>query len=176
MAMDSISERRVAIGEMVVAQQTGCLSMLVGSCIGLFLHVPAARVAVACHILLADSGGCTEMPGRYADTAVAEALRRILTNRVQVQDIVASVIGGANMFGGGSTGRIGLQNETIVKQHLAALCLPIAIDDCGDNVARRIHMDVQTGQIKIVKLLSFGSHRVPDQIPHSYNLSQRHRR
>ena len=54
-----------------------------GSCIGLTFYDDTVKVGAMVHIMLPDSAGRTERPGKYADTAIALLLKRTHGTRVQ---------------------------------------------------------------------------------------------
>ena len=69
----------IAIGQIGVAKGGGVLRTFVGSCVGLVLHVGSQRAAGLAHVMLPASNGRGTPPGKYADTALAELLKQLLT-------------------------------------------------------------------------------------------------
>ena len=60
----------VAIGRWAVAAEPAAIRTLLGSCVGVVLYDRVARLGGVAHIVLPDSRGATEHPGRFADTAI----------------------------------------------------------------------------------------------------------
>lgn len=58
------------MGEIAVAGNGDVLRTLLGSCLGVALYERRLRVGALGHIVLPDSLGRTEPPGKFADTAV----------------------------------------------------------------------------------------------------------
>ena len=48
-----------------------------GSCIGLTLYDSSVRVGAMVHIMLPDSAGRTDRPGKYADSAIVLLLKEL---------------------------------------------------------------------------------------------------
>jgi chemotaxis protein CheD len=70
-----------------------------GSCIGLTLYDDTLKVGAMVHIMLPDSAGRTDRPGKYADTAIVLLLNELTklgckNNR----SLSAKMAGGACMF------------------------------------------------------------------------------
>lgn len=150
-------ERSVGIGAIDVLKESGVLRTLLGSCIGLVLHDTRRRVGGMAHIVLPRSGGQSNLPGRYADTAVPELLRLIAAAGGEVRSLTAKIAGGATMFGPDRTNAIGEQNLAEVEKFLDAARIPVVTRHCGGRQGRRLAYDVRTG---LVQLEMVGSHPV----------------
>ena len=87
------------MGEIAVARGGGVLRTLLGSCVGLALYDTRLKVAGLGHIVLPASLGRTELPGKFADTAVPAIVRQMhqLVNNQRLRPH-AKIAGGANMF------------------------------------------------------------------------------
>ena len=60
----------VPMGRWAVAAAPSQIRTLLGSCVGVVLHDRAARIGGVAHIVLPDSRGAADHPGKYADTAI----------------------------------------------------------------------------------------------------------
>ncbi len=139
----------IRMGEMAVAQSEGVLRTLLGSCIGLALYDRRQRVAGIAHIVLPDSRGNTETPGKFVDTALP-ALCAAMEELAGIPlKLVARLAGGANMFATDAARRIGDQNIEAAEALLKTLRIPVVGRHCGGTQGRRMTMDVATGAITI---------------------------
>lgn len=146
----------VAMGQWAVVEAPSRLRTLLGSCVGVILYDRKGRVGGLAHVVLPDSRGATDHPGKYADTAVpaliAEVERR-LGGRSDGR-LVAKLVGGASMFPGGAPSsnavlNIGRLNQEAVEAILGARRVPILARDLGGGGGRNLTFDVATGIISI---------------------------
>jgi chemotaxis protein CheD len=87
------------MGELAVCQKGECLRTLLGSCLGVALYDRRLKLGGLVHVVLPQSPGPSELPGKYADTAIPELLRQMrLLARGEPLRTVAKLAGGANMF------------------------------------------------------------------------------
>jgi chemotaxis protein CheD len=139
------------MGEMAVAQGEGLLRTLLGSCLGVALYDRRLKIAGLAHVVLPHSQGTTELPGKFADTAIPELLRRLaaLAGGESLK-LTAKLAGGANMFtAAGAPGTIGEQNAAAVEDVLAAQRIPIVARHLGGEQGRRMTLDTTSGQVTI---------------------------
>ena len=139
------------MGEIAVARNTGVLRTLLGSCLGLALYDRRFRVAGLGHIVLPAAQGRTDLPGKFADTAIPEIIRQMqkLVDEKRLQ-LHAKIAGGANMFTTADAGNsIGVQNALAVERLLDELRIPIIGRHCGGEQGRRMMLDTATGVVTI---------------------------
>ena len=90
----------VAIGQWAVAAAPAKIRTLLGSCVGVILYDRVARLGGLAHIVLPDSRGAADHPGKFADTAIPAMIAEI-ERKFQVKAngrLVAKLVGGASMF------------------------------------------------------------------------------
>jgi chemotaxis protein CheD len=153
-AMPNDPVHPVAIGRWAVAAAPSQLRTLLGSCIGVALHDRAAKVGGLAHVVLPDSRGDAEHPGKYADTAIPALIADIerATGARPAGRLVAKLAGGASMFpvGQGPPSRnIGRMNQEAVEAVLSALRIPILARDLGGDGGRNMTFDPATGRVWI---------------------------
>ena len=141
----------VGMGQIAVASYSGTLRTLVGSCVSVALCDPKLHLAGLAHILLPDSHGPTEEPGRFANTAITELLRQLneLLKKDESARWTAKIAGGAAMFPGHDSMTIGSQNVTAVESSLRENSIPVMEKACGGEHGRRVTIDVATGSMKV---------------------------
>jgi chemotaxis protein CheD len=111
-----------------------------GSCIGLTLYDDTLKVGAMVHIMLPDSAGRTDRPGKYADTAIPLLIRELeKLGCKNTRSLVAKMAGGACMFEYfGANLNIGERNAEKVRAILKANNIKLAADDVGGKVGRSV--------------------------------------
>lgn len=131
-----------------------------GSCIGLVIHDTVRATGGLVHIMLPDSQGRTDRPGKYADSAVELLVKELVRNGCKPSSLVAKIAGGAAMFRttAGSL-NIGERNIEAVKIRLKSRGIPLSGEDVGGSVGRTItYFPGENGKI-LVKIAN-GTHKV----------------
>ena len=143
MAMIGIGEYRVGSFQMV--------TIGLGSCIGLTLYDDRQRVGAMVHIMLPDSAGRKDRPGKYADTAVPLLLQELDALGCKNRNIVAKMAGGASMFEYfGANLNIGERNAEKVREFLAREHIRLAAEDIGGKVGRSVtFIPAQEGKVSV---------------------------
>ena len=145
----------VAIGQWAVAAAPVKIRTLLGSCVGVILHDRVARLGGLAHIVLPDSRGSADHPGKFADTAIP-ALINDMEQQLQVKPrsrLVAKLVGGATMFATSSKPNtamnIGELNQQAVERILGDLRIPILARDLGGGSGRHLTLDTASGIVAI---------------------------
>jgi chemotaxis protein CheD len=120
-----------------------------GSCIGVAVLDRASLAAGLAHVVLPESRPGTPSPGKFADTAVPELLRRVTGLGASAPRLHAVLVGGAQMFSTGASGAldIGRRNEQAVTAALAAAGIPITTTLTGGNAGRTLRVHIGTGLV-----------------------------
>jgi chemotaxis protein CheD len=145
----------VAIGQWAVASAPAKIRTLLGSCVGVVLHDRVARLGALAHIVLPDSRGATDHPGKFANTAIPAMIGEI-ERKYQVKAngrLVAKLLGGASMFATGGNAssvlQIGLMNQEAVERILGELRIPIMARDLGGVSGRHLTLDTTSGIVAV---------------------------
>jgi chemotaxis protein CheD len=110
-----------------------------GSCIGLTLYDETVKVGAMVHIMLPDSAGRTDRPGKYADTAIPLLVKELEALGCKNRSLIAKMAGGACMFEYfGANLNIGERNADKVRTLLKANNIKLAAEDVGGKVGRSI--------------------------------------
>ena len=141
----------VPIGRWGVAAAPFAIRTLLGSCVGVVLYDKVARLGGVAHIVLPDSRGAVEQPGRFADTAIPALIAAMeqAAGRAARGRITAKVAGGAAMFQTGSALNIGKQNCEAVDAILAQLGIPVLARDVGGEAGRHLTLDTRSGIVTV---------------------------
>ena len=139
----------VCIGQIAIADSSGLLRSVLGSCVGVALYHPRKRVGVLAHVVLPASEGRSGHPGRYANTAIPEALRLMDEHDADPGGVTAKIVGGASMFGNNGPVQIGQANIEAVTEALRRANISIAAQHIGESKGRRITLDCETGDLTV---------------------------
>ncbi len=122
-----------------------------GSCIGLTLYDPNLKLGAMVHIMLPESGGRADRPGKYADTAVPLMVRELVALGCKNRSIVAKIAGGACMFEYFGTGlNIGERNAEKVRVLLKECHIQLCAEDVGGKVGRSVtFLPADSGRVMI---------------------------
>ncbi len=153
---------RVGIAEYKTATYPHILSVIgLGSCVGICLYDPVAKIGGMAHILLPDSSNINNArrkPGKFADTAVNALLQKMIDEGSKKENIKAKIVGGASMFSTTSSDTNGIfamgpKNVGAVKNVLASKGINIDAEDTGGSQGRTIEFHIGTGKIIIKTML-----------------------
>jgi chemotaxis protein CheD len=141
----------VRMGELVVSANPSdeLVALGLGSCIGLAIVDRNAAVAGLAHIVLPESHPGDRRPGKFADTAVPELVKRMVAAGAAKRRLETAIVGGARMFEMSGALDIGARNEEAVRAELARLRVPVRAAETGGNQGRTVRIAVGTGVITV---------------------------
>jgi chemotaxis protein CheD len=152
-----MAQRKVMIkmGEGAVTHSPHLISSTgIGSCVVVTIYDPRSKKGGMAHIMLPGSNGLngTDSPYKYTDTAIVCLLKKLLSMGSAQQDIVAKMVGGAQMFlCSNDTGPgIGKQNISSVRRILGQEQIPLSGEEVGGNCGRNVDFYLDSGRV-IVK-------------------------
>ena len=127
------------------------MALGLGSCVGVCAFDAQAGITGLAHVVLPDSGGSAETPGKFADTAVPHLLEQMARLGANVSRIKVALAGGAQLFafkGGGPRLEIGLRNAEAVSAQLKQRNIPVVATDLGGNTGRTVHL-MPDGRVRV---------------------------
>jgi chemotaxis protein CheD len=128
----------IGIGEYKVGSFP-MMSIGLGSCVGLIFYDTDKHIGAMVHIMLPDSSGRKDRPGKYADTAFPLLLQELAALGSRKQSIVAKIAGGASMFQYfGNNLNIGERNIERIKALLEEHHIRLVAEDVGGKVGRSV--------------------------------------
>jgi chemotaxis protein CheD len=143
----------VGIGQLAVSKSPNdvLIAYGLGSCVGMSVYDPAARVAALVHVLLPDSQGKaadSKEPARYADLAVEELLRQMTGMGALRSRLLLKLAGGAAVLGAANAAKfkIGERNAEAILERIERLGLRAAARDLGGTRGRTLELHVATGK------------------------------
>jgi chemotaxis protein CheD len=153
MIATSTSVIAVGLGDLFVSKTEDLVAYSLGSCVGICLWDPAAKVAAMSHVVLpAAPAGPVTLPGKFGDTAVPAMLDALLRAGAQKFRLQCKIAGGAAVLalgGGGSLPKIGDRNVESVKTALAKAGLRISGEQTGGNQGRTVRLEPASGRVLV---------------------------
>lgn len=149
-------ERTVGLGDAIVTRAGDfvIVTHALGSCVGLTLWDPLARVGGMLHSQLPVSSLDPERaeaePFLFTDTGVAECLRRLYTLGADRRRVVAKLAGCAEAVGAtGSSFRVGQRNLAVARRVLWKNDIVIKGEAVADTRPRTLFLDMETGETTV---------------------------
>jgi chemotaxis protein CheD len=132
-----------------------------GSCIGLTIYDRDLRIGAMVHIMLPESSGRPDRPGKYADTAVPLLLGKLADRGSQRSSLVVKMAGGACMFEYfGNNLNIGERNATKVRAVLKENNLRLVAEDIGGKAGRTVAFYPEEGGKVTVRSADGAAHEI----------------
>ena len=154
----SVAGRKcVGIADLHVATsaQDEIVTYALGSCLGITMHDPVAKVGGLVHVMLPDSSidpaKAQKQPGMFVDTGVPTLLDRMTRSGAQKARLrIAVADGAAQRAAGKDLFQIGERNWKALEAWMGAQGLRfVATDVGGSNLARTMTLAVGTGSVEI---------------------------
>ncbi|MEN6610282.1 MAG: chemotaxis protein CheD [Methanoregulaceae archaeon] len=150
----------IGIGEHCVGKNA-MTSIGLGSCVALILYDDSRKIGAMAHVMLPDSGGKDDRPGKYADTAMKLLLPALSPDPLHNRKITAKLAGGASMFEYfGKNLNIGERNVEALKKYLAEKKIRIVAEDVGGKVGRTVTFLPEEGGKVLIKRADGSCHEI----------------
>lgn len=121
-----------------------------GSCLGVMIYDPIARVGGLLHAMLPLSkinpDKAATNPYMFVDTGVPDLFRAVYAVGGRKERIVVKVAGGARPLNAGEMFRIGERNHVMLRKLLWKNNILITAEDVGGTAGRTVRFDLDTGQ------------------------------
>lgn len=145
----------VGISEMKTSSQADdvLITYSLGSCVGLSLYDPRARVGGLVHCMLPlsklDPDKARANPEMFTDTGVAALLQAIFDLGAERKRTIAKVAGAASVLDEKGLFKIGERNYTVLRKVLWKNNILIAAEAVGGTIARTMSLYMATGRTTI---------------------------
>ncbi|HEV8411047.1 MAG TPA: chemotaxis protein CheD [Gemmatimonadaceae bacterium] len=137
-------------GEFAASAEPCTITTILGSCVGVCLFDPAARIGGLNHFLLPLAPAHEKSP-RFGDVALARLIESVECLGAQRHRLVAKVIGGACVLDAyrGGAGHIGRQNVRSALQSLMEHQIVVTTIEVGGDRARKLRFRPDTGDLVV---------------------------
>lgn len=131
------------------------MTMALGSCLGIVLYDPEARIGALAHAMHPRRERVKNNMNRakFVDSVIPLLLERMLRWGARRERIVAKIFGGGRMFDGfeGCRGVLEIGGENIIaaREVLRELGIPLVAECVGGRTGRTIVLDVSDGSVLV---------------------------
>jgi chemotaxis protein CheD len=145
----------VDIADLAVSNDPGTVLVTysLGSCVGVSIWDPAAKVAGLLHFMLPDSEIAPEKakgnPAMFCDTGVPKLFRAAYELGAAKHRMVVKVAGGSQLLDDRGTFNIGKRNYLALRKIFWKNGVLIDGEHVGGSVSRTMRIDVTTGAVTI---------------------------
>ena len=144
----------VAVGDMKIGQEVDTIvTHALGSCLGLMVHDPIAKVGGLLHAMLPLSkinpDKAKTNPYMFVDTGVPTLFKALYEIGGQKSRMVIKAAGCGNPLGKNEMFKIGERNYTVLKKLLWKNNILLEAEDVGGTISRTVYLDLATGQTVI---------------------------
>ena len=152
----------VGMADLNVTAAPGALTTLgLGSCVGIALYDPSAKVAGLAHIMLPDSTKIQNNSNvaKFADTAMVKLISDMVKIGAKKQRLQAKIAGGAQMFAFNAKNenmRIGDRNVEATLKLLKQNNIPLIAYEVGANYGRTVELYAEDGRF-LIKTIGHGN-------------------
>lgn len=147
----------VGVADMKIATQPGdeLITYALGSCLGITLYDPVARVGGLLHVMLPlstiDPAKATDNPCMFVDTGVPRLFLDCYKAGAQKQRVVVKVAGGASVHQNEEDDlfQIGKRNFVMLRKLLWKNGVLLKAHDVGGTHSRTMSLDIETGAVSL---------------------------
>jgi len=145
----------VGVADMAIASAPGdvIVTHALGSCLGVAVYDPAARIGGLLHVMMPMSDVNPEKarsnPFMFVDTGVPAFMTALFNRGVDRRRMVVKVAGGANVHDNEDRFAIGKRNYTVLKKLLWKNNVLIEAEDTGGSHPRTMSLDIDTGAVTL---------------------------
>ena len=142
----------VGVGDYKLSRDPGevITTYALGSCIGVTIHDPIARIGGMLHFMLPDSSldalKAHTRPCMFADTGISRLLQDAYALGAVKSRTLVRLAGGAQMLDANGVFNIGKRNYMAARKILWQSGFMIQSEDVGGSVSRTIRLDISSGQ------------------------------
>lgn len=145
----------VGVADLAVARDASksIITYALGSCIGVTLYDPIAKVGGMLHFMLPESSVSIEKaainPAMFGDVGLPILFNKVLEAGAKRERLIVCAAGGAEVLADDGHFRIGNRNRTVLRKIFWKLNLLLASDDTGGQHSRTMVIRLSDGQIAI---------------------------
>ncbi len=132
-------------GQLAVSSRPAAITTILGSCVAVCLHDPAAKVGGVNHFLLPLHVERERSP-RFGTVAVPQLIEEVVRAGASRGALVAKVFGGASVIGAFRASRnLGEENALLALRLLDEARIPVLDRDVGGTKGRKLIFHVDDG-------------------------------
>ncbi len=147
-----MSDLIVGISDFKISNNLGdvVITYALGSCIGISVYDPVARVGGLLHYMLPDSAlderKAKDNPAMFADTGIPTLFKSCYQLGAEKKRMIVKVAGGASILDDTNFFRIGQKNIMAMRKIFWKNNVMIAAENTGENYNRTVRLEMATGK------------------------------
>lgn len=150
-------DNRIVVGVADMKLSDDCSTALVtyalGSCIGVTIYDPIAKVGGMLHFMLPESKVNSEKaqanPYMFADTGVPALFKQAYELGAKKSRLIVCAAGGAEVLADDGHFKVGKRNRTMLRKLFWKNNILLSADDTGGSISRTLMMTLDDGAIVI---------------------------
>ena len=127
------------------------ITYALGSCIGISVYDPVAKVGGLLHYMLPDSAldeqKAKEKPAMFADTGIPLLFKSCYAMGAEKKRMIVNAVGGASILDDANFFRIGQKNITAMRKIFWKNNVMLKAEDTGLNYNRTVRLEMKTGKV-----------------------------
>jgi chemotaxis protein CheD len=145
----------VGIGDCKVSDdpKIELVTYALGSCVGVMIHDPIAKVGGLLHFMLPESGidreRAQQNPFKFADTGIPLLFQSAYAKGAEKSRLVVSVAGGAQMMDEAGVFNIGKRNCLAMRKIFWKAGVLVHAEHLGGMNSRTVRLEVSTGKVSL---------------------------
>jgi chemotaxis protein CheD len=145
----------VGVADMAVTDNPNAsiITHALGSCIGVTVYDPEARVGGMLHFMLPSSKVNAEKaagkPAMFADTGIPMLFRACYDLGAAKQRLIVCAAGGAEVLTDDGHFKIGARNRTILRKLFWKNNILLSGDETGGNISRTLTLNLTDGAVSV---------------------------
>ena len=152
MIVENLEQILEVFADLKVSNDAGAtlITYSLGSCIGVSIWDPSARVAGLLHYMLPDSGLSPEKAkanaAMFCDTGIPKLFRAVYELGAVKKRLVVKVAGGSQLLDDKGTFNIGKRNYLALRKIFWKNGVLIDAEHVGGSISRTVRLEVDTGR------------------------------
>ena len=127
------------------------ITYALGSCIGITVYDPVAKVGGLLHYMLPDSmldeQKAREKPAMFADTGIPLLFKSCYAMGAEKKRMIVNAVGGASILDDANFFRIGQKNIMAMRKIFWKNNVMIKAEDTGSNYNRTVRLEMRMGKV-----------------------------
>ena len=145
----------VGVADLKLSNDTGSalVTYALGSCIGVTIYDPIAKVGGMLHFMLPESKVNAEKaktnPAMFADTGVPALFKQAYELGAKKSRLIVCAAGGAEVLADDGHFKVGKRNRTMLRKLFWKNNILLSADDTGGSISRTLMMTLADGEIVV---------------------------
>jgi chemotaxis protein CheD len=145
----------VGIADLAVSNNPNVIltTYSLGSCLGVVIYDPVAKVGGLLHAMLPDStidpGKAAKLPAMFIDTGIPSLFRAAYELRAEKHRVHIYIVGGAQIMDNSGFFNIGRRNYEAASGIFSQHGLQVQAEEAGGMVNRTVYLDLSTGRVSL---------------------------